>query len=162
MLVKVPPPWSLPDSEATPERVFHDRREILRGVAAAGAAGVLGGAARALAFIWKGLKISGKAYRVPTRTGSIAELNLLTERPATVDAVNDAFRKAAAAAPLKGVMAVLEEEWASSRILGDPHSSLIDLPLTAVQGDLLSVAAWYDNEMGYATRLAETAARLAE
>ena len=64
------------------------------------------GAARALAFIWKGLKITGKAYRVPTRTGSIAELNLLTERPATVDAVNDAFRKAAAAAPLKGVMAV--------------------------------------------------------
>ena len=59
-------------------------------------------------------------------------------------------------------MAVLEDEWASSRILGDPHSSLVDLPLTAVQGDLLSVAAWYDNEMGYATRLAETAARLAE
>ena len=119
------------------------------------------GAARALAFIWKDLKISGKAYRVPTRTGSIAELNLLTERPATVDAVNDAFRKAAGAAPLKGVMAVLEDEWASSRILGDPHSSLIDLPLTAVQGDLLSVAAWYDNEMGYATRLAEIAARIA-
>ena len=56
------------------------------------------GAARALAFIWKGLKISGKAYRVPTRTGSIAELNLLTERPVTVEAVNDAFRKAAAVA----------------------------------------------------------------
>jgi glyceraldehyde 3-phosphate dehydrogenase len=58
-------------------------------------------------------------------------------------------------------MGVLEDEWASSRILGDPHSSIIDLPLTAVQGDLLSVAAWYDNEMGYATRLAETAALLA-
>ena len=54
------------------------------------------GAARALAFIWKELKISGKAYRVPTRTGSIAELNLLTEQPVTVDAINDAFRKAAA------------------------------------------------------------------
>ena len=54
------------------------------------------GAARALGFVWPGLKITGKAYRVPTRTGSIAELNLLTERPATVEAVNDAFRKAAA------------------------------------------------------------------
>ena len=118
------------------------------------------GAARALAFIWKGLQISGKAYRVPTRTGSIAELNLLTERPATVDAVNDAFRRAAETAPLKGVMSVLEQEWASSRIVGDPHSSIVDLPLTAIQGDLLSVAAWYDNEMGYATRLAETAALL--
>src|SRR6476660_8442404 len=75
------------------------------------------GAARALAFIWKDLKISGKAYRVPTRTGSIAELNLLTEKSATVDDVNDAFRQAAAAAPLKGVMSVLEGEWASSRIV---------------------------------------------
>ena len=119
------------------------------------------GAARALAFIWKGLKITGKAYRVPTRTGSIAELNLLTERRVTVEEVNDAFRKAVAMPPLKGVMGVLEEEWASSRIVGDPHSSIIDLQLTAVQEELLSVAAWYDNEMGYSTRLAETAARIA-
>jgi glyceraldehyde 3-phosphate dehydrogenase len=120
------------------------------------------GAARALSFIWPGLKITGKAYRVPVRTGSIAELNLLTERPVTVDEVNDAFRKAAQTAPLKGVMDVLEDEWASARILGDPHSSIVDLPLTAVQeGNLLSVAAWYDNEMGYSTSLAETAARIA-
>jgi glyceraldehyde 3-phosphate dehydrogenase len=119
------------------------------------------GAAKALSFIWPGLKITGKAYRIPVRTGSIAELNLLTEKPVTVEAVNDAFRKAAAEGPLKGVMGVLEEEWASSRIVGDPHSSIIDLPLTAVQEGLLSVAAWYDNEMGYSTRLAETAALLA-
>jgi len=120
------------------------------------------GAARALQFIWKDLKITGKAYRVPIRTGSIAELNLLTEHPVTVDEVNDAFRKAAASGPLKGVLGVLEEEWASSRIVGDPHSSIVDLPLTAVQsGVLLSVAAWYDNEMGYSTRLAEIAARIA-
>jgi glyceraldehyde 3-phosphate dehydrogenase len=119
------------------------------------------GAARALAFIWKDLKITGKAYRVPTRTGSIVELNLLTERQATVEAVNDAFRRAAATPPLRGVMAVLEEEWASSRIVGDPHSSIVDLPLTTVQEELLSVAAWYDNEMGYSTRLAETAALIA-
>jgi len=119
------------------------------------------GAARALAFIWKDLKITGKAYRVPTRTGSIAELNLLTERPVTVEEVNNAFRKAAATPPLKGVMDVLEDEWASSRIVGDPHSSIVDLPLTAVQEELLSVAAWYDNEMGYSARLAETAALIA-
>jgi len=120
------------------------------------------GAARALQFIWKDLKITGKAYRVPTRTGSIAELNLVTEQPVTAQAVNDAFRKAAAEAPLKGVMGVLEEEWASARILGDPHSSIVDLPLTQVIGDtFLSVAAWYDNEMGYATRLAEVAAKIA-
>jgi len=119
------------------------------------------GAARALGFIWKDLKITGKAYRVPTRTGSIAELNLVTERRVTAEEVNEAFRRAAATPPLKGVMDVLEGEWASSRIVGDPHSSIVDLPLTVVQEDLLSVAAWYDNEMGYATRLAETAARIA-
>ncbi len=98
---------------------------------------------------------------MPVRTGSIVELNLLTDKPVTVESVNDAFRKAAAEGPLKGIMGVLEGEWASSRIVGDPHSSIIDLPLTAVQGDLLSVAAWYDNEMGYATRLAEAAAKIA-
>jgi glyceraldehyde 3-phosphate dehydrogenase len=119
------------------------------------------GAARALSFIWKGLKITGKAYRVPTRTGSIAELNLLTERQVTVEEVNDAFRKATSVPPLNGVMGVLEDEWASSRILGDSHSSIVDLPLTAVQGALLSVAAWYDNEMGYSARLAEMAAQIA-
>jgi glyceraldehyde 3-phosphate dehydrogenase (phosphorylating) len=59
------------------------------------------------------------------------------------------------------VMSVLEDEWASSRIVADPHSSIVDLPLTTAQGELLSVAAWYDNEMGYSTRLAETAARIA-
>jgi len=62
------------------------------------------GAARALQFIWKGLKITGKAYRVPTRTGSIAELNLITERPVTVDEVNNALRKAAATLPPKGAL----------------------------------------------------------
>jgi glyceraldehyde 3-phosphate dehydrogenase len=119
------------------------------------------GAAKALGFIWKGLNITGKAYRVPVRTGSIVELNLLTEKPVTVDGVNEAFRAAAATAPLKGVMGVLEGEWASSRIVGDPHSSIVDLPLTMLQGDLLSVAAWYDNEWGYTSRLAETAAFIA-
>jgi glyceraldehyde 3-phosphate dehydrogenase len=120
------------------------------------------GAARALGFIWPDLKITGKAYRVPARTGSIAEVDVVAGRSTTADEVKGAFRKAAAAAPLKGVMGVLEDEWASSRIVGDSHSSIIDLPLIQViDGTLVSVAAWYDNEMGYSTRLAETAARLA-
>ncbi len=119
------------------------------------------GAARALQFIWKDLKITGKAYRVPTRTGSIAELNLVTEKDCTVEEVNDAFRKAAAEGPLKGVMDTLEGQWASSRIVADPHSSIIDLPLTAKQGNLLSVASWYDNEWGFSNRLAEVAAYIA-
>ena len=121
------------------------------------------GAAKALQFIWHDLKVTGKAYRVPVRTGSIAEVNVVVERPTTVEEVREAFRKAAAAAPLQGVMGVLEDEWASSRIVGDLHSSIVDLPLVQVlDGTLVSVAAWYDNEMGYSARLAETAATLGE
>ncbi|RKP58097.1 aldehyde dehydrogenase [Cohnella endophytica] len=119
------------------------------------------GAAKALKFIWNDLQITGKAYRIPTRTGSIAELNLITEKPCSVEQVNDLFRGAAKEGELKGVLDVLEGEWASSRIVGDSHSSIIDLPLTQVQGELVSIAAWYDNEWGYASRLAEVAAYLA-
>lgn len=118
------------------------------------------GAAKALKFIWNDLQITGKAYRIPTRTGSIAELNLITEKRCTVQEINDMFREAAREGQLKGVLDVLEGEWASSRIVADPHSSIIDLPLTQVQGELLSVAAWYDNEWGYASRLAEVASYL--
>jgi glyceraldehyde 3-phosphate dehydrogenase len=107
------------------------------------------------------LQITGKAYRVPTRTGSIAELNLVTEKPCTTEEVNDAFRRAARQKPLQGVMDVLEDAWSSARIIGDSHSSLIDLPLTQRQGGLISVASWYDNEWAFACRLAEVAAFLA-
>jgi len=121
------------------------------------------GAAKALGFIWPNLKMTGKAYRVPVRTGSIAEVNCILEKPTTTEEVRDAFRKAAANPPLNAVMGVLEDEWASSRILGDPRSSIIDLPLvTVMDGTFVSVAAWYDNEMGYSTSLAETAALLAK
>jgi len=121
------------------------------------------GAAKALRYIWPDLKVTGKAYRVPVRTGSIVELNAMTGKPVTVDAVNDAFRQAAAQAPLKGIMAVLEGEWSSARIVGDPNSSLVDLPLTMVQDQcFLSVAAWYDNEYGFTSRLAEMAALIAD
>ncbi len=119
------------------------------------------GAAKTLTFIWKDLKMTGKAYRVPTRTGSIAEINAIVNQPTTADQLRDLFRNAAAKAPLKGVMGVLEDEWASSRIVGDPHSSIVDLPLIQVMGDkLISVAAWYDNEWGFTSRLAEIAAYL--
>ena len=120
------------------------------------------GAAKALKFIWPDLNVTGKAYSVPVRTGSIAEVNVVVKRATTEDEIKELFRKAAEKPPLKGVMGVLEDEWASARIVGDPLSSLIDIPLVQVlDGTLVSVAAWYDNEMGYSTRLAEAAAQLA-
>jgi glyceraldehyde 3-phosphate dehydrogenase len=120
------------------------------------------GAAKALVMIWPDLKMTGKAYRVPVRTGSIAEINAVLSRNVTKEEVREAFVAAAKTDALRGVMDVLTEEWASSRIVGDPHSSIIDLPLIdVIGGNLVSVAAWYDNEMGYATRLAEVAALVA-
>ncbi len=119
------------------------------------------GATKALRFIWPDLQITGKAYRVPVRTGSIVELNVVTRQQTDATAVNEAFIAAAARAPLAGILGVLADEWASARIVGETASSIVDLPLTSVQGGtLVSVAAWYDNESGYATRLAETAAAL--
>ncbi len=121
------------------------------------------GAAKALKFIWPDLQVTGKAYRVPVRTGSIVELTARVSTRTSAAEVNEAFTAAASDGPLAGILGVLREEWASSRIVGDTHSSIIDLPLTAVSdGDLVTVAAWYDNEFGYATRLAETAAALAQ
>ena len=120
------------------------------------------GAAKGLKFIWPELNITGKAYRVPVRTGSIVELTVLTERAVSRDGVNDALRAAASSPQLKGIMGVLEREYASSRIVGESLSSIVDLPLTEVLGDsLITLATWYDNEMGYATRLADVAATLA-
>lgn len=120
------------------------------------------GASKALRFIWPDLNVTGKAYRVPVRTGSIVELNVRTKRPTTVEELNQAFRAAAEAGPLKGILGVLEDEWTSARIIGETASSIVDLPLTSLSGgDLVSVAAWYDNEAGYSTRLAEAIAAMA-
>ncbi|CAN5680394.1 type I glyceraldehyde-3-phosphate dehydrogenase [soil metagenome] len=148
-------------SQSLTDQPMKDRRESW--AAAENIIPSASGAARALQFIWPDLKITGKAYRIPVRTGSIAELNLVTEKPVSIDSVNAAFKEAASKSPLKGIMGVLEDEWASSRIIGDSHSSIVDLPLTQVMGDnFLSCAAWYDNEWGYATRLAEVAALIAK
>jgi glyceraldehyde 3-phosphate dehydrogenase (phosphorylating) len=121
------------------------------------------GAAKVLLFIWPDLPVTGKSYRVPTRTGSIVELVATVGRPTDAESMKHLFRTAAESTELKGIFGVLEEEWASSRIVADSHSSVVDLPLISVMGDrLVSVAAWYDNEYGFSNRLAETAAMLAE
>lgn len=116
------------------------------------------GAAKALIFIWEDLKMTGKAYRVPVRTGSIAEVTAILNRPVTRAEVVQVFEDAAKTENFRGIMDVLTEEWASARIVGDTHSSLVDIPLINVIGDrLVSVAAWYDNEMGYSAQLAKMA-----
>lgn len=119
------------------------------------------GAAEPLRSIWNNLKLSGRAYQVPTRTGSIVELNMLLERSTTAEEVRGSFRRAAMDGPSRGILGVLEDEWSSARVVGDPHSALVDLPLINVASEtLVSVAAWYDNEYGFSNRLVELAAHL--
>ncbi|MHB1861734.1 MAG: type I glyceraldehyde-3-phosphate dehydrogenase [Gemmatimonadaceae bacterium] len=112
------------------------------------------GAAKATALVIPELKgkIDGIAVRVPTPDVSLTDLVVVTERPATVDAVNAAF-KAAAAGPLKGILQYTEEELVSVDYTGNPHSCIFDAKTTAViDGGLVKVCGWYDNEWGYAAR----------
>jgi glyceraldehyde 3-phosphate dehydrogenase len=113
------------------------------------------GAATAVGLVMPRLKgkLDGIAIRVPTINVSVVDLVAELERPATVEAVNDAFREAAAG-PLRGILDATDEQLVSSDFNGNPHSSIVDLPSTAlIDGSLIKVLAWYDNEWGYSCRV---------
>lgn len=112
------------------------------------------GAAKATALVIPEVKgkIDGVALRVPTADVSVVDLTCVVETATTVDAVNDAFRTAAKGA-LKGVLAVSDEPLVSSDYIGDLHSSTVDaLSTNVIDGTLVHVSSWYDNEMGYSAR----------
>ncbi|OGE78309.1 MAG: type I glyceraldehyde-3-phosphate dehydrogenase [Candidatus Doudnabacteria bacterium RIFCSPHIGHO2_01_FULL_46_14] len=101
-------------------------------------------------------KFDGLAIRVPTITGSITDFTFLVAKKVTAEQINDMFRSEAGKPRYKGIMAVTEDPLVSSDIVGNPHSAIVDLGLTkVVDGDLVKVMAWYDNEWGYANRLVE-------
>jgi glyceraldehyde 3-phosphate dehydrogenase len=121
------------------------------------------GAARALKLVIPEIegKLDGVAYRVPTPTVSIVEVVALVERATSAEEVNDALRKTAAGA-MNGILAVSDEPLVSMDLKGDPHSSTVDaLTTNVVAGDLVKVAAWYDNEWGYSCRTADLCAFIA-
>ena len=98
-------------------------------------------------------KLDGVAIRVPTPNVSIVDLAVELSRQATAEEINAAFRKAAAGA-MKGVLAVSDEELVSIDFRGNPHSSIVDAPLTkVVSGNLAKVFSWYDNEWGFSSRM---------
>jgi glyceraldehyde 3-phosphate dehydrogenase (phosphorylating) len=100
-------------------------------------------------------RVDGMAVRVPTPMAAMLDLVADLERPAGAEAVREAFRDAARG-PLAGWLGVSEEELVSSDFIGDPRSAIVDLPLVqVVDGGLVRVVAWYDNEWGYAHRLAD-------
>ena len=105
----------------------------------------------------------GLAVRVPTVVGSLSDFTMLVKKKVSVAKVNNAFKKAAKHPLYKGVLQVTEEPIVSSDIIGNPYSTIVDLSLTkVVDGDLVKVVAWYDNEWGYANRLVEMVAELAK
>ena len=112
------------------------------------------GAAKATSLVIPEVKgkIDGIAIRVPTPDVSFTDLAAEVERPVTVEEVNAAFR-AAADGPLQGILAYTEEELVSSDYIGNPHSCILDAKSTnVVDGTLVKVSGWYDNEWGYASR----------
>lgn len=118
------------------------------------------GAARAVSLVIPEVKgiVDGLAYRVPTPTVSIVEFVALTKRDTTAADVNEALRQAASG-QLHGILDVTDEPLVSMDLKGNTHSSIVDSLVTmVVGGNMVKVAAWYDNEWGYASRISDLAA----
>jgi glyceraldehyde 3-phosphate dehydrogenase len=102
----------------------------------------------------KGL-FNGLAIRVPVPVGSLSDLTFLLKRETTKEEVNQALKDASEKPEFQGIFTVTEDPIVSSDIVGNSHSSIADLSLTQVNGTMVKVIAWYDNEFGYANRLVE-------
>jgi glyceraldehyde 3-phosphate dehydrogenase len=123
------------------------------------------GAARAVALVIPELKgkFDGYALRVPTPTVSVVDFTATLEKSTTTGELRQAFRDAAAG-PLKGILAAVDEPLVSIDFKGDSHSSSVDLEFTQVlggEGDMVKVVTWYDNEWGYSCRTADLAKLMA-
>lgn len=106
-------------------------------------------------------KFDGLSVRVPTPIVSLSDVTALLQRSVTVEEVNAVFRQAAADPTYQGILAVSDEPLVSSDFIANPHSGIVDLPLTkVVDGNLIKVMVWYDNEWGYSNRLVELVARI--
>jgi len=123
------------------------------------------GAAKAVALVIPELKgkFDGFAVRVPTPTVSMVDFVVEFERSTTVEAINAAFQEASESEELEGILGVSDEQLVSSDFIGTTYSSIVDLPLTMGMGeDFFKVVSWYDNEWGYANRVADLSAFVAD
>jgi glyceraldehyde 3-phosphate dehydrogenase (phosphorylating) len=121
------------------------------------------GAAKAIGLVVPALagKLQGFAVRVPIPTGSLVDLTFEAERTTSVEEVNAFVEQRADRGELEGILRYSEEPLVSSDIVKSPYSSIFDAPLTMViDGTLVKVVAWYDNEWGYSNRLVELAQRV--
>ena len=118
------------------------------------------GASKAAALTIPSLKerFNGLSVRVPTPVVSLSDITAVIKRNTTKEELADIFKKAAKEPYYEGIIGVTDEELVSSDFIGDPHSSIVDLPLIdVVGGNMIKIVAWYDNEWGYSNRLVELA-----
>lgn len=108
-------------------------------------------------------KFDGVAVRGPVPVGSIADMVFLTSRQTSVDEVNDIFREESAGDSYQGILGVTEDPIVSSDIIKDPRASIVDLTMTqVVDGDLVKIMSWYDNEWGYTNQMVREGIRIAK
>jgi glyceraldehyde 3-phosphate dehydrogenase len=106
-------------------------------------------------------KFDGISIRVPVICGSLSDITMVTERPTSVEEVNNIFKEEAQKPKWQGIIKVVEDQIVSSDIIGQPYGAIIDLTLTkVVDGDLVKVFSWYDNEYGYCAMLIKHIERL--
>jgi glyceraldehyde 3-phosphate dehydrogenase len=122
------------------------------------------GAARAIGLVLPELKgkVDGISVRAPVADGSIVDLVAVVGRETTKEDVNDAFRAAASGGPLEGLLAFSDDPIVSTDVVGSPYSCTFDSELTMVNGRLVKVFGWYDNEWGYSCRLVDLVGRMAK
>ena len=122
------------------------------------------GAAKAVGLVLPELagKLDGLAMRVPTPDGSVVDLTVELEKPATKEEINAAMKKAAEG-PMKGILEYVDEPIVSADIVDNKHSSIFDSQLTQVlDNNFVKVVSWYDNEKGYSTRICDLTERMAQ
>jgi glyceraldehyde 3-phosphate dehydrogenase len=121
------------------------------------------GAAKAIGLVIPALngKLNGMAVRAPVPTGSVVDLTIQSSRETTVEELNGALKAAAESGPLQGILQYTEDPIVSSDIVKSPFSSIVDAKLTSVmQGTMVKVIAWYDNEWGYSNRVVDLVQRV--
>lgn len=121
------------------------------------------GAAEAVAKVLPEVKdiLTGMAMRVPVPTGSLVDVTFELDRNVTKEEINELMKKASET-ELKGILDYTDEDYVSSDIVGDPHSSIFDSKLTLVKDNLVKLVSWYDNEWGYSNRVCQLTKMVAD
>jgi glyceraldehyde 3-phosphate dehydrogenase len=143
------------NSQATADTAAKDLRDAR--AAAQNVVPTTTGAAKAIGLVIPELqgRFTGMSFRVPVPTVSVVDFTAILKRDATVEEINAAHRQAAETGPLAGILQYSEEPLVSSDLKGNPHSSIFSAVDTIGLGNFVKVVAWYDNEWGYASRIAD-------